>query len=98
GGTFDGSTNDPIIYPMPQTGTNQFTIRMWLARDNYPNQGLRSFDWSLTSSVGAFFSLQTSTNLTSWVSLASIQNDGSVCTYINISPSSPTRFYRVVPQ
>lgn len=102
-GTFDSSTNLPIIYPAPQTGTNQLTVRMWLVMgsrvNNYFVQSLQhGFDWSMTSPTGATFLLQTSTNLTDWVSLDAIQNDGSVCTYFNTNPKSPSRFYRLVPQ
>jgi hypothetical protein len=95
-GSFDGSTNAPISYPAPQTGTNQLTVRMWLEMGTYPNWSTRSFEWKPTSATGVQFTMQTSTNLTSWVNLFTVSNDGSVCTYFNSNPASPSRFYRLV--
>lgn len=97
-GTFDGSTNLPVFYPAPQTGTNQMTVRMWLTMGTYPNWTTTRFEWKPTSAMGVQFTMQTSTNLTSWVSLFTVQNNGSVCTYFNSNPSSTSRFYRLIPQ
>lgn len=97
-GSFDGSTNTPIIYPSSQAGTNQFTVRMWLEMGTYPNWSTTSFAWKPTSAMGVQFTMQTSTNLTSWVNLFTVQNNGTVCTYFNFNPSSTSRFYRLVPQ
>jgi hypothetical protein len=94
-GTFDSSTNAPIVYPVSQTGTNQFTIRMWL---NLPSQFQKNFDWSLTNSTGSVALFQTSTNLADWVTIFSATNDGTIWTFENMNPSSSSRFYRVVPQ
>jgi hypothetical protein len=97
-GTFDGSTNPPIIYPIPQTGTNQFTIRMWFNMVYLTNPFRKNFDWSLTNSAGSVSLFQTSTNLTDWVTDFSVTNDGTVWTFVNSNPLSTYRFYRVVPQ
>jgi len=97
-GTFDGSTNAPVSYPAPQTGTNQMTVRMWLAMGKYPNWTNTRFEWKPISVSGAQFLFQTSTNLTDWVTLFTNSNDGSVCTYFNSNPSSASRFYRLIPQ
>jgi hypothetical protein len=98
-GTFDGSTNPPILYPAPpQTGTNQMTLRMWLTMGSYPYTFKQSFDWSFASPAGAQFLFQTSTNLTDWVTLFTNSNDGSVTTYLVYKPASSSRFYRLVPQ
>jgi hypothetical protein len=98
-GTFDSSTNPPIIYPIKQNGTNQLTIRMWLLMgQNPPYQIQRSFNWSLTNSSGSVYLFQTSTNLADWVTLFSATNNGSIWTFHNIKPLSAHRFYRVVPQ
>jgi len=96
--TFDNSTNPPVVYPISQTGDNQLTIRMWLVMDSVGNQFRRNFDWLFNSPAGVQFALQTSTNLTDWVSIFTVMNNGTVCTYINVNPSSVNRFYRVVPQ
>jgi hypothetical protein len=96
--TFDNSTNQPIVYPITQTGTNQFTVRMWLVMGNSPNRLQKNLDWSLTNLAGAVYLFKTSSNLTDWVTLFSETNNGSVCTFLNYDPSSAQRFYRVVPQ
>jgi hypothetical protein len=101
--TFDGSTNAPIVYPMPQTGTNQMTVRMWLVMGSKVNNHFvqsyqNSFDWSPISPAGTPFAFQTSTNLTDWVTIFSVTNNSSVSTYINQAPSSKQRFYRLIPQ
>jgi len=104
--SFDSSTNDPIIYPVPQSGTNQFTVRMSLVMGTYgtypsyyPNWfSTASFEWNPTSASGAQFLFQTSTNLVDWVSLFTVKNDSSGITYFLQNPRSPSRFYRLVPQ
>jgi hypothetical protein len=96
--SFDGSTNAPVVYPIPQTGTNQLTVRMWLEMGTYPSWSTRNFVWEPASAAGGQFTLQTSTNLTDWVSLFTVTNNGSVCTYFNNNPTSPSRFYRLISQ
>jgi hypothetical protein len=96
--SFDNSTNDPIIYPVPQSGTNQITVRMCLAMGTYPSWSTVSFKWNPISPSGAQFLFQTSTNLTDWVSLFTVINDSSVTTYFLENPKSPSRFYRLVSQ
>jgi hypothetical protein len=97
-GTFDDSTNTPITYPIPQTGTNQMTVRMWLERGNYPTLTATSFEWKPTSVIGSQFIFQTTTNMQTWVNLFTVTNDGTVCNYLNNNPASPSRFYRLMPQ
>jgi len=92
-GSFDVSTNALVVYPMPQTGTNTMTVRMWLTLPNLQ----RSFDWSPASQTGSPFAFQTSTNLNDWDTIFSVTNNGSISTYMN-SPSSASRFYRLIPQ
>jgi hypothetical protein len=97
-GSFDASTNSPIMYPVPQTGSNQMTVRMWLRMGNFPTWSLHHFEWELTSLPNAGFTLQTSTDLMTWTDLFTVANNGSVCTYIVDNPASIQRFYRLVPQ
>jgi hypothetical protein len=96
--SFDDSTNVPIIYPIPQTGTNQMMVRMWLERGAYPTLSTTCFEWSPISAIGTPFVFETSTNLQSWVKLFTVTNNGTVSTYENYNPASPSRFYRLVPQ
>ena len=97
-GSFDGSTNTPIIYPILQATTNRMTVRMWLMKGVYPVQSAISFTWTPTNQIGTPFTFQTSSNLLNWVNLFTVTNDGSVCTYLNDNPKSPRRFYRLIPQ
>jgi hypothetical protein len=96
--SYDGSTNAPVVYPIPQTGTNQLTVRMWLMRGNYPNGSSQSFVWKPGSLPGAQFTMQTTTNLNDWTTLFAVTNNGSTYTYLNINPASASRFYRLIPQ
>ncbi|MFZ0829125.1 MAG: hypothetical protein WAO02_17060 [Verrucomicrobiia bacterium] len=102
--TFDGSTNPPISYPAPQTGTNRMIFRMWLSmgpseNNTYsPQNTHHRFEWSPVSQAGTPFVLQTSTNLADWVTLFSVTNNGSISSYFVNNPASVSRFYRLIPQ
>lgn len=96
-GSFNQSTNAPLVYPIPHD-TNQLTVRMWLEMGTPFNQPAHSFEWKSTSAAGTQFTLQTSTNLMAWRDLFTIPNDGTVCTYFNYKPASPSRFYRLIQQ
>jgi hypothetical protein len=97
-GTFDGSANAPVVYPVPSTGTNQMTFRMLLQMGSYSSGIQRNFEWPLDSSAGSLYNFQTSTNLSNWVTLFVVTNNGAVCDFFNWNPSSAQRFYRIVPQ
>ncbi len=97
-GTFDNSGNIPVVYPIPQTGTNQMTVRMWLERGTNPYQSTTSFEWKPTSIAGAQFTLQSSTDLVAWTNLFTVTNSGIVWNYFNYNPASSSRFYRLIPQ
>ena len=103
--SFDGSTNAPVIYPIPQTGTNQLTVRMWLKLGTPatrsgppPTVSTQSFEWKPTSAAGEQFMFETSTNLTDWITLFTPTNNGSVATFLVIYPASASRFYRLTHQ
>jgi hypothetical protein len=97
-GTYDQSTNAPIIYPLPQSGTNQLILRLWFPYGlPYPVPLGRSVELSATGQIGASFLLQTSTNLTDWISLATNQINGSIFTLIEW-PIVAGRFYRLIPR
>lgn len=97
-GSFDGSTNAPISYPVAQPGFGQLSVYMCLEMGQASNGFARGFHWEPASSTGAAFAMQTSTNLTDWRTLFTVTNNGSVITYIVNNPASPGRFYRLVPQ
>jgi hypothetical protein len=97
-GTFDGSTNVPIVYPVTQTGNTAMVVRVLLSHSNYPPNNFQSFEWSPVSLAGTVYALQTSTNLTTWNTLFVVTNNGSVCTYRNVNANSSSRFYRLISQ
>lgn len=97
-GTYDGSTNPPVIYPLAHSGTNQLILRLWFPYGaQVPTPQGRSIELSATGQNGASFLLQSSTNLADWVSLATNQINGSIFTLYEV-PSVTARFYRLVPQ
>ena len=102
-GTFDGSTNTPIVYPITKNGTNQMTVRMWLTMGSsnnnlYQNSFQKNFEWLAASPAGAPYNFQTSSNLIDWVTLFTVTNNGAINTYFVNNPVSSSRFYRLVPQ
>lgn len=100
-GSFDGTTNPPIRYPVLQNDPVQSTARLWLtigSSTNRANQKQHRFDWPVSGALGAQFGFQASTNLVNWISLGTFANDGSVFTYFHWYPASKHRFYRVVPE
>jgi hypothetical protein len=97
-GTYDGSTNASIVYPVARTGTNYLTIRLQLLYGSFLTPPADNLVWTVASQAGAELLLQTSTDLTNWITLATIDNDGSICTLTDYKPASAQRFYRVAPQ
>ena len=97
-GSFDGSTNTPIVYPEPTTGNNSMTVLVKLKHFNSRSADFVSFELSTTSQAGKVYSLQTSTNFANWLTLFQVTNNGSVCNYQNVNANSGARFYRLIPQ
>jgi len=97
-GTFDGTTNAPVAYPVPRAGTVDSTARLWLVFGNPTHPSSRNFEWSISDKANAPVVLQTSTDLITWKPVATNSNDGSVVTYFQWFPTSPRRFYRIVPE
>jgi len=93
--SFDATTNIPVIYPVPLTGTNQMTIRMLVQMGSYASDFRHSFEWTLAGPSGALHSFQTSTDLLNWSTLFVVTNNGAVCDFFNWNPSSSQRFYRL---
>ena len=97
-GSFDNSTNAPVVYPILQTGTHDLVIHARMYTDNGLDDSHFRFDWKLSSQIGTRYLFQTSTNLSDWTTLGVVTNTGSVC---EVSPGRPTelrRFFRVLPQ
>jgi hypothetical protein len=67
-----------------------------------PNQFFQtpaSFTWNLPGQANSLVSLQTSTNLSDWLTFATITNLGGTFTYEDmVYTNSPQRYFRTVPQ
>jgi len=92
-GSFDGSSNPAYSFG---TAGNEMTIHLWL-RSLASTLIPRGFTWKAPIAADQPVTLQTSTNLTQWVSLASITNSGVVVNWDHFF-SLPHRFFRLVPE
>lgn len=95
--SFDGSTNPPIIYPAPQTGTNRMTVRLSFSL-SAANNNYKTFELKSCSPSGTQYALQTSTDLLNWTTLFMATNNGSVCTYVDDTLWESGQYYRLVSQ
>jgi hypothetical protein len=92
-GSFDQSTNVPISYPNFAAGSVvPLSVRFRLS--NGPNI-LLSQTWQLPVPIGGTAQLQTATNLTDWVSVMTVTNNGAVVEWYHSGMSSSQRFFRV---
>jgi hypothetical protein len=99
-GSFDGSTNLPVVYP-PDTQPNnrQMTIRLrFFDTDFSPAVQLTNVTWHLQIPIGGQASLQISTNQIDWTALASVINSGSVIEWHHNGTDNPPKFFRAIPQ
>ena len=99
-GSFDGSTNLPVVYP-PDTQPNnrQMTIRLrFFDTDFSPAVQLTNVTWHLQVPIGGQASLQISTNQIDWTALASVINSGSVIEWHHNGTDNPPKFFRASPQ
>lgn len=62
-GSFDGSTNPPVVYPLG-AGTNGLTLNLQLKRDDTVEGGV---SWQIPLTGQESIVVQTSTNLVDWV-------------------------------
>jgi hypothetical protein len=95
-GSFDGSTNAPVIYPVgiPVNNTNKTVVQLWLHSTN--TDLLQPFTWGVPVPIGGSVTPQTSTNLIDWVTLPTMVNHGVTITWYHWV-SSPARFFRIRP-
>ena len=91
-GSFDESTNAPVVYP---TGFNipiTATVRLPVPASNPP----RDLNWQLSAPVGARFLLESSTNLRDWSFEQAFTITGSEVALPGApGATSPLRFYRI---
>jgi hypothetical protein len=95
-GSFDRSTNMPVVYPEAPATNSNFVLRFRLFRGaSIPN---RSYTWHLPVNIGEAAVLQSSTNLSMWESLSTVTNKGAVVEWIHAGTSQSARFFRAIPQ
>ncbi|HZR21363.1 MAG TPA: hypothetical protein VFE51_29040 [Verrucomicrobiae bacterium] len=92
-GSFDQSTNVPLLYPNFAAGS-VIPLLVRLRLTSGPNV-LLGQTWQLPVPVGGTAQLQTATNLTNWVSIMTVTNNGAVVEWYHTSESSSRRFFRV---
>jgi hypothetical protein len=94
-GSFDGSTNAPLLYPNVQVAFQPTQVRFRLML----NGGTNDFRWSLAGGAYSRFSFQTATNLRDWVTLTTLTNSGAVFNYqFQAATSEASRFFRTIQQ
>ncbi len=96
-GSFDLSTNPPVVYPAGSATprTNEMSVELELVSTPLPSP--RIFLWHIPLELGANAEIQTSTNLVNWESRLPIVNRGLPLVWRH-SCSSPQRYFRIVPQ
>lgn len=98
-GSYDGTTNEPILYPINAPATNSTAVHLMLEPPTFDPAGERRFSWNQAGLPNEVFLLQTSTDLSNWTTSANITNVGREFLYIDqYSTTLPQRFFRVVPQ
>ncbi len=98
-GSFDGTTNAPIAFPVASLSTNATEFHFLLYQPNQYLQPPTDFTWNLPGQPNSLVSLQTSTNLSDWLTFATITNQGGTFTYEDmVYTNSPQRYFRTVPQ
>ena len=94
-GSFDGSTNAPILYPDVQIAFQPTQVRFQLLVNSVTNE----FHWLLTGAAYGRFRFQTSTNLSDWATLTTLTNSGDVFNYqFQAATNEASRFFRTIHQ
>ena len=94
-GSFDGSTNAPILYPDVQIAFQPTQVDFQLLLNGATND-LR---WSLSGAAYGLFFFQTSTNLRDWATLTTLTNSGDVFSYqFQAATNEASRFFRTIQQ
>jgi hypothetical protein len=95
--SFDGSTNPVVTYPTDvSTGASKFAVHLWFVSFS----AIKGTDWQPSLPAATPVALQTSTNLTDWISITTVTNtDGPVMwRHWYTDPSVAQRYFRVVPK
>ena len=91
-GSFDSATNAPLLYPSGFAQFQPTEVRFKLAAAGRTNL----FRWNLPGTANSRYSFQSSTNLISWSSLATITNTGAPFDYFHRAQTNESsRFFRL---
>ncbi len=94
-GSFDGSTNAPLMYPNVQIAFQPTQVRFRLLLSGMTND----FRWSLAGAAYGRFFFQTAKNLKDWSTLATLTNSGVPFSYqFQAATNEAIRFFRTVQQ
>jgi hypothetical protein len=94
-GSFDGSTNSPIIYPDVAVTFQSSRIGFKLILGSTTNE----LSWKLAGPAYGRFWFQTATNLADWTTLTTITNSGTNYDFeFSAMPYEPKRFFRTIPE
>lgn len=94
-GSFDESTNLPVIYPMiTGQNTNECAVHL-----NVYNASVltTNYVWHLKIPVGSSVALQINTNGTDWTTVTTVGNTGGVIEWNYYGPVNPLPAFNVVP-
>ncbi len=96
-GSFDVSTNTPIVYPpnSPLPFTNELTVQLKMTFANIA--GPVACSWQLPVGLGSQANIQTSTDLINWDTVLPIINHGCPLMWHH-KVSQAARYFRVVAQ
>jgi hypothetical protein len=94
-GSFDSSTNLPIIYPATQLPFESTELHLSLL----VGERIHEFHWPLVGPAYGRFAFQTGTNLTDWTTLLTITNSGADFDFqVRGATNGSMQFFRTVPQ
>jgi hypothetical protein len=92
-GSFDLSTNAPIMYPSVQIAFQPTQVRFRLLLNGATND----FRWSLAGAAYGRFFFQTATNLGDWATLTTLTNSGAVFNYqFQGDTNEASRYFRTI--
>ena len=100
-GSYDATTNVPIVYPIAAPPTNTTQVDLWLVSTDSSTD--RHFLWELGGIRNDVFDFQTSADLSTWLTIAKVTNSGWGFKYLDLThtyawPGDAQRFYRAIPR
>jgi len=96
-GFINNSTNFVFSPVVTKINHDSLVIHLTFVSSAPYHAQLTNQTWNLKIPVGGQATLQISTNLTSWNSLATVTNAGSVIQWIHEGTENPPKFFRAIP-